>query len=138
MTNVNPHPAKSSENLKKIILVVEDEEDIRKAVIFRIRQAGFETLSAEDGEMAVRIAQGMRPSLILLDLKLPKLSGEEVCKAIKDGDDLDLRKTPIIMLTAKTSDVDQVIGHVIGANCYMTKPFDMDELINNITKYVRN
>jgi len=90
--------------------------------------------TAEDGENALKKARLIHPDLIILDLKLPRLSGEEVCKAIRNDHDKEFAKTPIIMLTAKTSDVDRVIGNVIGATCYMTKPYDLPELLKNIRK----
>lgn len=117
---------------------MEDEADIRRAVVFRLKQAGFLTLMADDGATGLRMAQAMRPDLVVLDLKLPELPGEEVCKSIKEGPDLALRRTPVIMVTAKSSDVDRVVGHVIGADCYMTKPFDMDELILNVMKLIKS
>jgi DNA-binding response OmpR family regulator len=117
-------------------LVVEDDADIRKAVTFRLHQAGFETLTAEDGEAGIRIVRAMKPALVVLDLMLPKLSGEEICKAIREDDDPVFSKTPIIMVTAKGSEAERIVGRVIGANAYLTKPFDMDEMIKNVMKYV--
>jgi two-component system, cell cycle response regulator len=131
----NKFQSKISRKSKRRVLVVEDEADIRKAILFRLEQAGFETIPAEDGEEALRIARAMRPDVILLDLRLPKRSGEDVCKAIREDEDPTFSKVPIIMVTAKTSEAEQIIGRVIGANCYMTKPFNMDEMIKNVMKY---
>lgn len=127
-----------SQKIKKQILIVEDEADIHKVIRYRLQQAGFESLMAEDGETALRIARSMHPDLILLDLMLPKVSGEAVCKAIREDDDVQFSKTPIIMVTAKISEADQIVGRVIGANCYMTKPFMMDELIKNVIRFTRS
>ena len=76
------------------------------------------------------------PDLVILDLKLPELQGEEVCKEIRK--DKKTSGTPIIMLTAKDSDVDRVVGRVIGADCYMTKPFELDELGSRIKELLAN
>ncbi|MBN1493151.1 MAG: response regulator [Candidatus Omnitrophica bacterium] len=131
----NKFQSKLSQQSKKKVLVVEDEADIRKALLFRLKQAGFETFAAEDGQIALRIARALRPDLILLDLRLPKISGEEVCKTIREDDDPGLSTIPIIMLTAKTSEAEQMIGRIIGANYYATKPFNMDEIIKNVMRY---
>ena len=71
---------------------------------------------------------------VILDLRLPAMSGEEVCKAIREDHDKSFARTPIIMLTGKSADADRVIGKVIGANCYLTKPFQTDELVEQVHK----
>lgn len=125
-----------SQRSKKKILVVEDEPDIRKALLFRLKKAGFEMLEAADGEAAIRIARAIRPDLILLDLMLPKYSGEEICKLIREDNDPFFSKTPIIMLSGKATEADQIVGRIIGANCYMSKPFSLDEITKNVLKYI--
>ncbi len=119
---------------RKKVLLVEDENDIAKAVSFRLRQAGYDVEIAQDGLRGLEMARKIRPDILVLDLMLPELPGEEVCKAIREGDDEELSRTPILMLTAKDSTVDQIVGRVIGANCYMCKPFDMQALIENVCK----
>ncbi len=119
---------------KKVVLLIDDEEDIRKTVSFRLKKAGFEVFTAENGEGGLNEAKRLRPGVIILDLMLPALPGEEVCKAIREDEDERFSMTPIIMLTAKSSDVDRIVGKVIGANCYMTKPFEIEDLIANIKK----
>jgi DNA-binding response OmpR family regulator len=121
---------------KKIILIVDDEEDTRKMLAFRLRQAGFIVQVAGDGEKALKIARRILPDLIVLDLTLPHISGQEVCKAVREDDDTEFAKTPIIMLTAKSTDVDRIIGKVIGANYYMTKPFDFPAVLENIQQTI--
>lgn len=116
----------------KTILVVEDEEDMRKLLSIRLRQAGFFVEMAEDGEKALNMARQIRPDLIILDLMLPHLSGGEVCKAVREDDDEEIAHIPIIMLTANATDVDRIVGKVIGANYYMTKPFHFPEVLKNI------
>ena len=121
---------------KPAILVIEDNEDIRALVAFRLASSGFEVESATDGESGLAKARQIFPDLIVLDLVVPKLSGEEVCKAIREDKDKKFAGTPILMLTAKTADVDRVIGHVIGANSYITKPFDAILLMKEINKLI--
>lgn len=121
---------------KKIILIVDDEEDIRRMLAFRLRQVGFIVQVASDGEKALEIARRIRPDLIILDITLPHISGQEVCKAVREDDDKEFANTPIIMLTARSAEVDRIIGKVIGANCYMTKPFDFPEVLGNIQQTI--
>ncbi len=120
---------------KKKILVVDDDPTIRKALTLRLRHAGFAVVTAEDGNSALETARMERPDVIVLDLKLPQLRGEEVCKAIREDHDKAFACVPIIMLTGKTSDVDRVIGMVIGASCYITKPYRSDQLMKQIRKF---
>ena len=128
---------KEKERDKKIILIVDDEEMIRKSLAFRLRQAGFIVQVAADGEKALEVARRIFPDLIVLDLTLsPQISGQEVCKAVREDDDTEFAKTPIIMLTARSAEVDRIIGKVIGANHYMTKPFDFPAVLKNIQKTI--
>lgn len=122
---------------KKIILIIEDDAAIRKMLHTRFSSSNFEVTAAADGEEGLALARQTHPDLILLDLRLPKLPGEEVCKAVREDEDKQFSKVPIIMLTAKTSDVDRVIGHVIGATQYVTKPFDGLELLKLVKKLLR-
>ena len=115
---------------KKKILIIEDEESIRKVLEFRLKGYGFNVVCAGDGDEGLDKAKCEKPDVIILDLILPKKQGEEICKEIRK--DADISKTPIIMLTAKGSDVDRIIGRVIGADRYISKPFDMDELLKQI------
>src|SRR3989338_5024582 len=108
---------------KRRILVVDDEKDHLDFVGLQLKQAGFESIFAEDGKEGLEKARREGPDLILLDLNLPELSGEEVCKAIREDEDEKFSSTPIVMLTAKTTEVDRIVGRVIGANSYLTKPF---------------
>ena len=87
------------------------------------------------GLAAVEAARREQPDVMVLDLKLPQMRGEEVCKAIREDRDKRFAAVPIIMLTGKTSDVDRVIGMVIGASCYITKPFRAEQLVREIRKY---
>ena len=112
---------------KQTILVVEDEVDILDLVEFNLRQAGFEVLRALDGAAGLQLALNERPDLIVLDLMLPKMDGKEVCKRIRQDD--ETRNIPVLMLTAKTSEIDRIIGFEIGADDYVNKPFSPRELV---------
>lgn len=116
----------------KKILLVEDETEISTAVAFRLRRRGFDVTVADDGRKALEAAFQMIPDIVILDLFLPELSGEEVCKYIREHEDEKIQKIPIVMLTAKTMLVDKVVGKVLGADVYMTKPFEMDHLLSVI------
>ncbi len=120
---------------KKRILLVEDDPDVWKAVAYCLRKHNYEVLLANDGPTAVQLAQSV-PHLVILDLQLPGLSGEEVCKTIREDTSEEIQKIPIIMLTAKTRISDRIVGKVIGANLYMTKPFHMKELTEEIERLI--
>jgi len=118
----------------KKVLVIEDETDIITILSFRLEKAGFEIISARDGKTGLALAREQRPDLIILDLMLPELPGEEVCKTIREDEDEGFAKTPIIMVTAKIGEVDRIIGKSLGANSYITKPFEVEDLIEEIEK----
>ncbi len=114
------------------ILVVEDEQTMRETLVFLLRSEGYTVLEAEDGEQAVNIFNAEGADLILLDLMLPKLTGKDVCKAIRTTSDV-----PIIMLTAKDTEIDKVIGFEIGADDYVTKPYSKNELLARMKAVLR-
>lgn len=117
------------------ILIVEDERDIVKMLEYALKKEGFTALSVRNGLEAVKTAEKERPDLVLLDLMLPGMSGLDVCKSLKSD-----RKTsaiPVIMLTAKSQEIDKVIGLELGADDYMTKPFSPRELIARIKAVLR-
>ena len=122
----------------KKILVIEDENDIVTILQFRLAKAGFEILIARDGKNGLSMARKHNPDLIILDLMLPELPGEEVCKAIREDDDENFSHIPIIMVTAKIGDVDRVIGKSLGATSYITKPFDIEDLLTEIQKILNH
>ena len=119
----------------KKILVVEDEPDIRKLVHYNLAQEHFQTLEAEDGERALRLLEREKPHLIILDLMLPGLSGLELCKQLRDRP--ETRRLPILMLTAKASEADRVVGLEMGADDYLTKPFSPRELVARVKALLR-
>jgi DNA-binding response OmpR family regulator len=114
------------------ILLVEDEKTLAKALKFSLEKEGFLVSVAYDGEEALKAAKRDRPQLIILDLMLPKIDGFEVCRAIRRDS-----QVPIIMLTARDEDIDKILGLELGADDYMTKPFNTRELLSRIRAILR-
>lgn len=119
-------------NKKKKILIIEDENELCDFLGLRMERGGFEVIAANDGIEGLNKARLEKPDLIILDLMLPKMHGEDVCKEVRK--DPRISETPIIMLTAKCADADKVIGTVIGADVYMVKPFEGAKLMQAINK----
>ncbi|NOV72005.1 two-component system alkaline phosphatase synthesis response regulator PhoP [Clostridium beijerinckii] len=117
------------------ILIVDDEEHIVELLHFNLVNAGYEVLSANNGIDAVKIAKAEKPSLLLLDLMLPGMDGFDVCKEIKR--DSEMKKTSIIMLTAKGEELDKILGLELGADDYITKPFSVRELLARVKAVLR-
>jgi len=118
--------------MKSRILVVDDEPDVLDLVTYNLGQAGFQTDTAADGAEALRKARSTTPDLILLDLMLPELDGLEVCKLLRR--DSKTSAIPIIMLTARASELDRIVGLELGAADYVPKPFSPRELILRVKK----
>lgn len=118
--------------MKKRILLVEDEAPIAQPLAFLLEQQGFEVRTVEDGGEALQVFEQFHPNLILLDLMLPGLSGTEVCRRIRAQS-----QVPIIMLTAKSSEIDKVVGLELGADDYVTKPYLARELLARINSVLR-
>lgn len=121
---------------KNTILIIEDEPSASKFLSLRLEKLGFHVLTAFDGITGLKEATEKIPALVILDLMIPKLSGEEVCKAIRENFDEAVAKIPIIMLTGKDTLVDKVLGKVIGANAYLTKPYEFDDLLSEIKRVI--
>jgi DNA-binding response OmpR family regulator len=119
---------------QKKILVVDDEPDLVETVRFPLEMEGFHVLVSYNGEDALNQARKENPDLILLDLMLPKLDGYKVCRLLKF--DERYKHIPILMLTAKTQEKDKILGKETGANEYITKPFDIDELMEKVKSYL--
>jgi len=112
------------------ILIVDDEPHIRLLIeqtLEELEDEGVELLTASNGEEALAIIQEERPELVFLDVMMPKMNGYDVCKAVKGN--AELQDIYIVMLTAKGQEIDRQKGDVVGANIYMTKPFDPDEIL---------
>jgi two-component system response regulator RegX3 len=114
------------------ILVVDDEPAIRDAVSYALRREGFDVDEAADGEHALEAARREPFDLLVLDLMLPKLSGIDVCRVLRSEGAI-----PIVMLTAKTAEVERVLGLELGADDYVTKPFSMAELVSRVRALLR-
>ena len=117
---------------KGSILLVEDEENIREALKYILTQENYSVTIASDGSEGLSLAQELNPDLILLDVMLPEIDGMELCKIIRRA-----RDVPIIMLTARSEEVDKVLGLEIGADDYITKPFSKHELLARIRAVLR-
>ena len=120
---------------KKTILVVDDEENIRELLVFNLQKEGYNTLEAQDGITAVDMALEKKPDLILLDVMIPKLDGISVCKKIRYA--LNISNIPILMISAKDSESDKIVGLEMGADDYITKPFQIREVMARIKANLR-
>jgi two-component system alkaline phosphatase synthesis response regulator PhoP len=118
----------------KKILVVDDEVDLVETVRFPLEMEGYHVLVSYNGEDGLNQARKENPDLILLDLMLPKLDGYKVCRLLKF--DERYKHIPILMLTAKTQEKDRVLGLETGADEYITKPFEMDYLMEKVKEYL--
>jgi len=119
----------------KQILVVDDERDIVDLISYNLEQEGFDVVKAYDGQSALDFIRAKMPDLVILDLMLPGIRGLEVCRSVRQN-----RKTerlPIIMLTARSDDLDKILGLEMGADDYVTKPFNVKELIARIRAVLR-
>ncbi|HVU33002.1 MAG TPA: response regulator transcription factor [Opitutaceae bacterium] len=114
------------------ILVVDDEPDAREVLGFNLQAAGFVPVYAADGVEALAVVRSEHPALLVLDLMLPQVDGLEVCRRLRQ--DAATSKLPILMLTARTSEMDRVIGLELGADDYVTKPFSPREVVIRIRK----
>jgi two-component system phosphate regulon response regulator PhoB len=117
------------------ILVVDDEPDLLELVRINLDQAGFAVETAETGEDALRALRRSPPDLMVLDLMLPDVSGTEICRRVRA--DAEVARLPIIMLTAKSDEVDRVVGLEVGADDYVTKPFSPRELVLRVRAVLR-
>lgn len=118
--------------MKDVILIVEDETNIRANIAEFLQAEDFETLMAKDGKEAIAIFDEQQPDLVILDLMLPKVDGLEVCKHIRRDSDV-----PIIMVTARDEEIDKLLGLELGADDYITKPFSLRELKARIKAVLR-
>ena len=114
------------------ILIVEDEESLADSVRYNLEREGFRVAVASDGRRALDRFRAERPSLVILDLMLPEISGLDVCRTIRAESDV-----PIIMVTAKDSEADKVTGLELGADDYVTKPFSVRELVSRVRAHLR-
>ncbi len=120
------------EGTNEKILVVEDERVLRETLAYNLTRQGYAVTTAADGKTAVALARQDAPDLVLLDIMLPGLDGFEVCRMLRQE-----MRIPILMLTARTDEVDKIVGFEVGADDYLTKPFSMRELLARIKAHLR-
>ena len=118
-----------------VVLVVDDEADLVDLIRFNLERRGYQVLTASDGVTALDLARRRVPSIIILDILLPQMSGRDVASALKS--DPALRSIPIIMLTALSQEADVITGLQIGADDYGTKPFSIDVLLARMAAVLR-
>jgi two-component system, OmpR family, alkaline phosphatase synthesis response regulator PhoP len=117
------------------ILVVDDEKDIVELIRYNLEKEGYRIIAAFDGMQAIKYAEKDLPNLIILDLMLPLLSGLEVCRVLKQTE--KTKQIPILMVTAKSTETDKVVGLELGADDYVTKPFSPRELVARVKAILR-
>lgn len=122
----------NTSTLSKLVLVVEDEPNLSEVLEAYLRRDGFRTERAADGESALRLFDAAKPDLVLLDVMLPKLDGFEVLRRVRQAGD-----TPVIMITARVEDVDRLVGLRMGADDYVTKPFNPAEVVERVKAVLR-
>ena len=120
---------------KKRILLIEDEADMVYALTLQLEAVNYEVLSAVDGQSGLDMARKEKPDLIILDLMLPKLDGYKVCRMLKF--DERYKKIPIMMFTARVQEQDKKLGQEVGADDYITKPFDSKVLLDKINALLK-
>jgi two-component system phosphate regulon response regulator PhoB len=117
-------------NTQLRVLIIEDERDLVEGLVYNLQREGYETVVAHDGQEGLRKAQTLLPDLILLDIMLPVLSGTDVCRELRAGE--RTRDIPIIIISARAEETDQVVGFSLGADDYVTKPFGIRVLLQRI------
>jgi DNA-binding response OmpR family regulator len=122
----------NTQTLNRTVLVVDDEPTLLATVKYNLERDGYRVVTAADGEAALRLARAEHPDLLILDLMLPVMDGLDVCRILRGEMAL-----PILMLTARTEEVDKVVGLELGADDYVTKPFGMRELIARVHALLR-
>ncbi|MEQ1859531.1 MAG: response regulator transcription factor [Chthoniobacteraceae bacterium] len=125
----------TAKTASKKILIADDEADVLNLLAMSLKTAGYQVLACDDGESALDSARRALPSLVVLDLMLPGMSGLEVCRALKS--EPATRAIPVIMLTAKAEEIDRIVGLELGADDYVTKPFSPRELVLRIRSILR-
>ncbi|HZM68890.1 MAG TPA: response regulator transcription factor [Candidatus Cryosericum sp.] len=121
--------------MPQTILVVDDERDIVELIRYNLAQAGYRVVTATDGQQALELARRDRPDLVVLDLMLPVMPGTEVARILKQEE--KTRAVPIVMLTARGSEVDRIVGFELGADDYVVKPFSPRELVLRVQAILR-
>ena len=120
--------------MTKKILVVDDEKDIVETLSFMMKARGYEVLEGYDGEEGLKLAKEQSPDLIILDVMMPKINGYKIARLLKY--DSKYKHIPIIMVTARGQETDKLIGEETGADEYITKPFEFEEVLDCVSKYL--
>ena len=118
----------------KKILIVDDEQDIGETLKFMLEAEGYECFCAYDGETGLSLAKEIIPDLMILDVMMPKINGYKISRLLKY--DSKYKDIPIIMVTARSQEEDKLIGQETGVNEYITKPFELDEIIKKVNAYL--
>lgn len=124
-----------ADNQRSTIVIIENDLDIQEMIAFNFRQEGYRVFCSMTGEDGLQKIRSKKPNIVLLDWMLPGMSGIEVCKAIREDD--EIKQTKIVMLTAKSEEANMILGLEIGADDYMTKPFSTKVLLAKINSIVR-
>ena len=119
----------------KKILIVDDEQDIVESLKFVLEATDFTCYCAYNGEDGLRLAKNIIPDLIILDVMMPKINGYKISRLLKY--DSKYKNIPILMVTARTQEEDKLIGEETGADEYITKPFDLNEVVKKVEKYLK-
>ena len=120
--------------MSKKILIADDETDIVETLQFMLEVEGFECLTAYNGEDALNLAKREMPDLLILDVMMPKINGYKVCRLLKF--DAKYKNIPILMVTARSQEEDMMIGEETGADEYITKPFEINDVVEKVKKYL--
>lgn len=121
--------------MSKKLLIVDDEKDMVFAVKLQLEANGFDVITAHDGQAALELARKEKPDLLILDLMLPKIDGYKVCRMLKF--DEKYKHIPIIMFTARIQKSDEKLGYEVGADAYVTKPFELPVLLSKIRELLK-
>ena len=118
----------------KKILIVDDEQDIVESLKFVLEAENFNCYTADNGEDGLRLAKELVPDLIILDVMMPKINGYKISRLLKY--DAKYKNIPILMVTARSQEEDKLIGEETGADEYITKPFDLNEVVEKVKQYL--
>lgn len=120
-------------NMPKKILIVDDEPDVLKVVVFRLKKMGFEIITGTDGGQGLELARAQKPDMIFLDFRMPVMDGAQVCALIKK--DETLKKIPVVLITASCENLEQRVAEC-GADTYVLKPFNLEDLDQAVRKFL--
>jgi DNA-binding response OmpR family regulator len=132
--HAEPQAGTTPDGDEPIVLVADDNEDIRRLLTARLTTRGFRVLAASDGQEALELAQRRLPAIAVLDWVMPVIQGHELCVKLKT--DSRTAYMPVVMLTARGEEEDRLLGLDLGADAYIVKPFDIDDLVGTLRKLV--